>query len=505
MLRAFLLVVALLFVSAGPVRATGEEDIPAGERIETIAFNLTAIIGLDSIDVFTRPIQRGDLARAVLRARSKGAAAPGSLADHYLKELERELRDEIGSLSRKEPEASARASLTVVADRDARLRPTVTAAGAVRAHPRLTWHQRVEVDRDGLDDSDFPGIEWKHGISGHFTHAYFAIDLDVVEVWLGRRNPAWGVGLDGTSLILQGHSPSFDQVGVAGSIGPFDFTAFTAPLDAIPLPDEPATPDESGAVPVADRWLSAHRIAFTIKERLRVGLTETILYGGRGRGLDWGYANPLLFSYAVQWNGGRNDNPFWSLDFYLHMNEWLDAFGEFLLDDFQYEEQLEPNQIGFLAGVRIKNLPPAVPCILDLEYTRRNNLVYVHEDPWNRYTYGNAALGSPLGPDGDRARARITARPAYWLELVAEIDHVRKGERTILEPQGEPGTYGGSFLVGEVREVTGGKVRVEWIPHAERRLFGEYVRVEDDWTIRGGATIRVQRSGNAVFGRDGRP
>ncbi|NNE08340.1 MAG: hypothetical protein HKN20_07230 [Gemmatimonadetes bacterium] len=450
--------------------------------------------------MFTRPIQRGALARAVARARAGGAADPGSLADYYLKELEQELRDERDAPSAAERVASARASLHLIADQEARLRPTVTAAGAIRAHERLTWHQRVEVDRDGLGDSDFLGVEWKHGISGQFTHAYFAIDLDVVRLWLGRRNPAWGVGLDGSSLILQGHSPSFDQVGVAGSIGPLDFTAFTAPLDAIPLPAGAGNLVAGSTTRMADRWLGAHRIAFTIRERLRVGLTETIVYGGPDRGLDWGYANPLLLSYAVQWNGGRNDNPFWSLDFYFHMNEWIDAFGEFLLDDFQYEEQLEPNQIGFLAGTRIKNLPLSVPCILDLEYTRLNNLVYVHEDPWNRYTYGNAALGSPLGPDGDRARARLTARPAYWLELVAEFDHTRKGERTILEPQGEPGTYGGSFLAGEVSEISGGRVRLEWIPHAERRVFGEYVRVEDDWTIRGGGTIRGQKTWNALFG-----
>lgn len=487
----------------GSASAISEEEIPHAERAETIARNLVALIGLDSIDVFTRPIKRGPLARAVVRARAKGDAAPGSLADTYLRELEQELRDEIAAIGDREKAATARATLTLVADRDARLRPTITLAGAVRAHKRVAWHQRVEIDRDGLLDSDFLGVEWKEGISGQFTHAYFTVDMDIVRLSLGRRKPAWGVGLDGASLILQGYSPSFDQIGVEGTLGPFDIAAFTAPLDAIALADEKRGGDAISRPSTADRWLSAHRIAFTIKDRLRVGLTETILYGGPDRGLSWGYANPLLFSYAVQWNGGRNDNPFWSVDCYLQANEWLDAFGEFLLDDFQYEEQLEPNQIGFLVGARIKNVPGPIPFILDLEYTRLNNLVYVHEDAWNRYTYGNAALGSPLGPDGDRALARLTARPASWLEAVLEIDHSRKGERTILDPQGEPGTYGGSFLVGDVDEVTGGRFRLAWIPHTERRLFGEYVRVEGDWTLRGGGTIHVQKTWNAIFGSDG--
>jgi len=469
-----------------PVLSLEEEEIPLSDWMVSHAERLHSLLPFRKIDLWSRPFTRGELAREVIRARARiEGGGEHSLADGYLLELEHELAPEIAAILARERTPKA---VTVRGDFDGAVRSDENGAVrgrllgdlAVRIAPRLFWHQRIEIDSKGEDDPDFRGRGWKQGITGTFTHAYAVLRVRSFRLTAGRRQIRWGNGLDGT-LLLQGGHPSFDQIGAEVRWGPLDGYAFVAPLDPLPL--------EEGSE--ARRFLSAHRITARLGERLRVGLSETVLYGGEGRNLDWAYTNPLLVYYGVQWNRRRDDNVLWSADAYLRLHRSADLFGELLVDDFQYDMETEPNQIGFLFGVRLKSLPRLPGLFVDAEYVRVNNWVYGHDQNWNRYTYGNVLLGHPIGPDGDRFLLRLLERLDPRWEVGFDWEHRRKGEGRVDDDRESAVPDGTAFLTGDVRESDRFGLQIRFAPRPDRRLF---LRVERDdleeWSTRAGVLLR---------------
>jgi len=481
-----LILVTLLLRPAGS-SALEEEEIPLSDWTMESAVRLHSVLPFQKLDPWSRPFTRGQLAREVIRARVRlGGKGDASIAGAYLVELEEELAPEMASIVSRQKEKRAVTArgewdLSIRGRERGALRGRFLGDLAVRLAPRLFWHQRVEIDSDGEDDPDFLGKGWEKGVTGTFTHAYLAFRLPYVRFTAGRRQVGWGNGLGGT-LLLQGAHPPFDQVGVDARWGPLRGHAFVASLDPLSL--------EEGAE--ARRFLSAHRVSLLWGDRLQIGLSETVLYGGEDRGLDWGYANPLMVYYAIQWNRGRDDNVLWSADAYLRLHRCVDLFGEFLADDFQYDMETEPNQIGFLVGVRLKNLPRMPGLFVDAEYVRVNNWVYGHEEEWNRYTYGSALLGHPIGPDGDRVTVRVVERIGARWQVGADFEHRRRGEGRIDDPRQSAVPEGTSFLTGDVTKTNRYGFEVNFAPEAGRRFFFRVERSEpDDWAAQAGLLLRL--------------
>jgi hypothetical protein len=160
--------------------------------------------------------------------------------------------------------------------------------------------------------------------------------------------------------------------------------------------------------------------------------------------------------------------------------------------------ETEPNQIGFLAGARVKDVPRLGFAFLDAEYVRVNNWVYGHEQPWNRYTHGRALLGHPIGPDADRLLLRLLARVLDSVDLVAEYARTREGVGSVDDPRDAAVPPGTAFLTGNVRTSDLPALEIRWHPGAFRRL---YARVERDaaggWVSSMGVWLRIARSGEA--------
>jgi hypothetical protein len=459
------------------------------EWVIDVARRLHSLVPFERLDPWSLPMTRGELASEVrsVRRRAHSFGADEATVAGLLAELEEELAAEIGAIDRGDSgrgAATGRATLLAeVRDRErGALRPIARGELAVRLSRLLSWHQRAEVDAHGGDDPDFLGREWKRGITGDFTHAYAALRLPGIRLAAGRRPIGWGTGSEGT-LILQGGAPPLDQIGLDATRGSFSAHAFVASLDDY---------DVSGSEAPARRWLSGHRLSVRLRDRARVSLSETVVYGGVGRGVDWAYANPLVVYYAVDWNRSGDDNVLWSADAYLRAHPTLDLYGEFLADDFQYDRETEPNQIAFLVGMRAKNLPRLPGVFFDAEYTRVNNWVYGHEVEWNRYTHEEAALGHPLGPDADRVLLRLLIRRGRSLELLALHEHRREGPGSIDDPRDAAVPHGTGFLTGEVVTRDLPALEIRFHPRAGRRFHARIERSDQgDWTLSAGAFFRI--------------
>ena len=289
----------------------------------------------------------------------------------------------------------------------------------------ITLSHRFKVDTKIIDDPGFLGQVWRDDLGGYVANAYGKFELGPFGVLLGRDKLYWGPGQSG-SLILSDFAPPLDMVSFSLSLGRVTATGFFTSLDEITLARTiPFRSDSLRPGTIASRHLSGHRLDVRIARNLEVGLSETVVYGGPNRGLSPGYINPLNFFYSEQWNLKDDDNPMWSLDATWWPKERLQVYGQFLVDDFQFEHKSEkdkePQEIGFLLGLHSGDPFGLANTSFSLEYARVNPWTYNQKLPWNRYVFGNTLLGHPLGPDADAIYASVTK----WLndKFTGEVNY----------------------------------------------------------------------------------
>ncbi|UCF79699.1 MAG: hypothetical protein JSW03_05525 [Candidatus Eiseniibacteriota bacterium] len=271
--------------------------------------------------------------------------------------------------------------------------------------PHASVSGRFRVDSRIEDDERFLGRPWREDVGGYVSSGYGRLGIGPFDVLLGRDRLSWGPGRSG-SLILSDLAPPIDMVCFGFTLGRVSASGFFTTLDDVKLSRAvPYQYDSLYAGTAATRHLSGHRIDFRVTPSLEVGLSETIIYGGPDRELEPGYINPLNFYYAHQWNLVKNDNPLWALDATWWPTPRLQLYGQLLVDDYQFEHKderdEEPSEIGFLIGLHSGDPFGLANTSVTLEYARVNSWTYNQGYEWNRYTYGEALLGHPLGPDAD--------------------------------------------------------------------------------------------------------
>jgi hypothetical protein len=246
------------------------------------------------------------------------------------------------------------------------------------------------------------------------------------------------------------------MVKIQGGWGIFQGTAFFAFLSPL------TTQDSSGDISYINRYLSGHRISLNLFSFAQLGLSETILYGGRNRQVEAYYLNPLLWYHGAQLNEKRDDNAFFAFDFNLRPKRDVIFYGEFLIDDFQIEKKnhgdQEPNELGYSGGFSILDIFGFKGTELNMEYIRVNNWTYNQKEERNRYLNRKKLLGNPLGPDTDNFSASLSA----WLRrgLKSKIIYQRRrcGEGRADTPWSEPwmlveGEYKEKFPSGVVEKM----------------------------------------------------
>jgi hypothetical protein len=314
----------------------------------------------------------------------------------------------------------------------------------------VTIAHRFRVDSRIEDDASFLGRVWRGDVGGYVANGYIQISRGPLEALLGRDKLQWGAGRSG-SLILSGAAPPLDMVNVTLDFGRVRATGFFTSLDEMRL--EKAVPFEHDSLQAGDvvkRHVSGHRIDIRVLPSLEIGLSETIVYGGPDRGLEPGYLNPLNFFYAQQWNLSKNDNPIWSLDACWWPKDRLQVYGQMVVDDYQFEHKgerdKEPAEVGFLVGFHSGDPFGLAGVSLTGEYVRVNPWTYNQPLPWNRYKYGDAVLGHPIGPDADALFMKVGKWFNRILSLELDYSFVRHGETSIDSDWPVPiaGSWGGA-------------------------------------------------------------
>jgi hypothetical protein len=413
--------------------------------------------GCISVDTEARPLTRGQAAEALkglIEQVEKEEISLSSVDEYYVARLKTEFAQELGLRyetrnqdipfiiysdgdNRLDFDVDLEERVTISRDRakddsvslDTLQAVTTTSLGLEsygELKGRVCYDERlvfslIEGDEDMSSAHSGEGLRpWKRG-TAEIERAYFKYKIGVVGIELGRDRFWWGPAKFGTLLVSSGGEP-LDVIGLDGRLGIVSARAFSAVLSS-----------------TEGIYLSAHRLSLNLPLRTVFGVSEAVLYH-RDFFPEPQYLNPIIPYYAAEHNLKKDDNTLWNFDVMTCPGAGLRLYGEFIIDDFQYERSADaPDKLGGLAGVYASD-PLGMPdSDIRCEYTRLNKWVYTHRYSYNKYVHSGMPIGEILGPDSDRLILEVCHRPSKVSEVFLRYMYLRHGEGTLDLPWEEEG------------------------------------------------------------------
>ncbi|RME23663.1 MAG: hypothetical protein D6800_09540, partial [Candidatus Zixiibacteriota bacterium] len=318
--------------------------------------------------------------------------------------------------------------------------------GVGRPLEHLYVYGSAVLDEARAKDPNYTGKKWR-GLAGDVDYAFARYRTPRFELLVGRFASFWGLR---RSLVLEGQN--LDGLGYRFDWGKLTISYRLARLDGT------ATTVGNGTE-FENRYFAGHRFDFHFSPQVRVGLFETVVFGGAGRQISLYYLNPLIFFHGSQLNEGINDNTFVGFDFTVKPKRNMQLYGQLLVDDFQIDNRTqadqEPNEYAVRGGAFLVDLLPRLD--FRVEYTRVTNRTFNQNLPRNRYLFKGAPLSDVRGNDYDELSFEFTRWFHSTLALVADFSYWRQGEGRISDPWTQPwldiqGPYHEPFPTGVVQK-----------------------------------------------------
>ncbi len=269
----------------------------------------------------------------------------------------------------------------------------------------ITFMQRL------LESRDEPvGVYDAHLFSNNFLYDFYQLDVlwpykavgvaggEFWNIQLGRDRLSWGPGHTG-NLLVSDHLPYHDfwQFRMWHERYKFSTTIIDFP---------PPADTDSGTALVSS--LIAHRIEFSLFERLHLAITESMMY--EDDVLNLRYINPFMI-YHQYFMSGRS-NSFLTVEAQLSLLPALVLYGQFGVDDLQVigESAANPNAVGIQAGLEYLIATPSDTLLLWGEFVYTDPMLYQRDGidyivqfaakyPSGGTEYIDAYLGYPEGGD----------------------------------------------------------------------------------------------------------
>ncbi len=298
------------------------------------------------------------------------------------------------------------------------------------------------LDESLADDTMYEGKVWR-SLAGQVELAYVQFDMDNVIVSAGRQKSSWGPGRRG-NMLLSSHSQAMDQIKLEAEYGPARFTSIIAVLDReenmLHLVDTSLDWD-------INRYFSAHRLEVMPYDKLSLGVSESVIYGGAGRSLELYYSNPLTWYHGEQLNEKNDDNTFISFDATWYPKWGVKLYGELLIDDYQIDNETagdnEPSEIGYLAGFNLIEPIGIDGLDFSFEYARVNNWTYNQKNSHNRYIHHNRLIGHFLGPDRESYYFAVKKWFGWGAWAILSYERQNSGQGNVFSDWSEPWIYAG--------------------------------------------------------------
>jgi hypothetical protein len=302
--------------------------------------------------------------------------------------------------------------------------------------------RNIEVERTyKIDEPDSRFFDVTRG------HVRAANEWAAVTV--GRERLIQGNGMRRYALLVSDYAPKVDYVGLDLRYKRFFFTFFHGWI----LGDEVITENVEGTFvrTIPEKYVSFHRFgAFFFDSRLQVGVSEMIVYGGRG--LEVAYLNPFLFFKSVEHSLRDRDKAMIAFDVQARPVRGLELYADLLIDDLAFERlgtDWYGNQLAWrLGGIAAPAFAGAADALLSVDYQRIRPYVYTHRITQNAFTHNGYPIGSPLGPNADMWDFRWRHLWSGRTETQVYGQLIRKGHNVTDAEGGLVRNVGGDIAVG---------------------------------------------------------
>ncbi|MCH7496984.1 MAG: hypothetical protein IH971_03935 [Candidatus Marinimicrobia bacterium] len=295
----------------------------------------------------------------------------------------------------------------------------------------------------GEDALDLPnrfmpeqGFSWQSRSAGRaeefdtdHANAKISYDAGRLIAFAGKFSQSWGPGLH--SLTLSQKPPSYPQFGFDWQVlERLHFSYMHAQLVSGLVDSSRDFGDLLGGRFIQQpRFLAAHRLDVDLFETLTLGLTESVVYGGRG--METIYLIPFVFYWSAQHNLGDLDNLQMSADLTWRPSSDLKVYGVFVMDEWTpgrtFSED-DHNWFAWQAGLAGRSLLANSDRLI-IEASWTDQRVYRHRVPVNDYYSHRYPLGHWTGPHAQSLYAAYVY-PLAGMRLMGSYLYAKRGEVT---------------------------------------------------------------------------
>ncbi len=173
------------------------------------------------------------------------------------------------------------------------------------------------------------------------------------------------------------------------------------------------------------KYLALHHLSLDVTKNFNIGVFESEVSGGPGRGLEIQYLNPIIFYRAIEQQVGSADNALLGLDFKWNIKHRAQLYGQLVLDEFKVKEVFAgngwwANKQAFQLGGKLLDVAGVRNLDLQLEYNYIRPFTYSHENIYTSYQHYQQPLAHPMGANLSELLAVVSYQPLPRLSLVAK-------------------------------------------------------------------------------------
>lgn len=152
------------------------------------------------------------------------------------------------------------------------------------------------------------------------------------------------------------------------------------------------------------KYTASHYLSLNLTKRWNIGLFESVVWSNQNnRGFDFNFVNPIIFYRSVEFgSSSRSGNALMGLSSKYKVNNSVNLYGQFLLDEFSINDVRDGNQswknkFGYQIGMNYYQAFGLEGLNLQLEYNRVRPYVYSHSNPLTNFGHNNHSLGHQWG------------------------------------------------------------------------------------------------------------
>ncbi|NML66727.1 capsule assembly Wzi family protein [Hymenobacter sp. RP-2-7] len=245
------------------------------------------------------------------------------------------------------------------------------------------------------------------------------------------------------SLILSDYSAPYFFLKLNTRVWRFNYQNLFAELTAQRLNQDQVYPK---------KYLALHHLSFDVTNNFNIGVFESEVAGGPGRGLELQYLNPVIFYRAIEQQVGSADNALLGLDFKWNIAHRGQLYGQLVLDEFKLKEVLAgngwwANKQAIQLGGKLIDVAGLRNLDLQVEFNYIRPYTYQHETSYTNYQHYQQPLAHPMGANLTEVLAVLSYQPIARLSLVGKAFYTVQGLDALATSSATFNNYGGNVLL----------------------------------------------------------